>query len=351
MKGNTMRKTMILVVVLAAAAGLIFLSGVLETPVDEPAPQETDQPTGPEAQEPEQEEPVEEMLKGVSLSPRSFTDDDFVAFFAKAAEAGEVITWAGDWMELVNGTAPVTHMGLSGVFGYEPVILLNYLDPGTGESLRGLTPELREAYLTSLTGFAEEHRPGYIAVGVEVNSVYLKSPGDYPPFVDFFQDAYDAVKTVSPDTVVFTVFQLERMKGLHGGLFGGENDPSLSQWGLIDDFPSTDIVAFTSYPCLVFGDPSEMPDDYYTEIVSHTSKPVAFVELGWFREGFPGWESDASEQAEFIDRFFLLAEETEPVLVVWSFLYDVDAAQPFDTMGLLDYDETSTEAWDAWTSH
>lgn len=69
-------------------------------------------------------------------------EDDFVAFFAKAAEAGEVITWAGDWMELVNGTAPVTHMGLSGIFGYEPVTLLNYLDPSTGESLQGLTPEL-----------------------------------------------------------------------------------------------------------------------------------------------------------------------------------------------------------------
>jgi hypothetical protein len=348
-----MRKEVILVVVLAAVAGLIYISGVLETPTDEPGPQETDQPVEPEVHEPEPEpnEYVEGTLKGVSLSPRSFTGDDFVAFFAKAAEAGEVITWAGDWMDLVNDTAAKTHMALSGVFGYEPVILLNYLDPSTGESLRGLTPELREAYLASLTAFAEEHQPGYVAVGVEVNSVYLKSPDDYPPFVGFFQEAYDAVKAVSPDTVVFTVFQLERMKGLNGGLFGGENDPSASQWGLIDDFPSTDIVAFTSYPCLAFGDPSEIPGDYYTEILSHTSKPIAFVELGWFRDGFPGWESDVSEQAEFIDRFFLLTEETEPVMVIWSFLYDVDAAQPFDSMGLLDYDETSTEAWDAWTSH
>ena len=47
----------------------------------------------------------------------------------------------------------------------------------------------------------------------------------------------------------------------------------------------------------------------------------------------------------------MLTEETEPVMVIWSFLYDVDAAQPFDSMGLLDYDETSTEALDAWTSH
>ena len=28
-----------------------------------------------------------------------------------------------------------------------------------------------------------------------------------------------------------------------------------------------------------------------------------------------------------------------------------ETAQPFDIMGLLDYNEASTEAWDAWTSH
>jgi len=29
------------------------------------------------------------------------------------------------------------------------------------------------------------------------------------------------VKSVSPQTKVFTIFQLEQMKGLNGGLFGG----------------------------------------------------------------------------------------------------------------------------------
>ena len=28
-----------------------------------------------------------------------------------------------------------------------------------------------------------------------------------------------------------------------------------------------------------------------------------------------------------------------------------ETAQPFDIMGLLDYNEASIEAWDAWTSH
>jgi hypothetical protein len=34
-------------------------------------------------------------LKGVSLSPKSY--EEFGEFFVKAAEAGGVVTWAGDW--------------------------------------------------------------------------------------------------------------------------------------------------------------------------------------------------------------------------------------------------------------
>lgn len=64
-----MRKTVIIVVVLAALAGLIYFSGLLETPTDELGPEETDQPSEPEVQEPGHEEPVEGTLKGVSLSP------------------------------------------------------------------------------------------------------------------------------------------------------------------------------------------------------------------------------------------------------------------------------------------
>jgi len=141
------------------------------------------------------------------------------------------------------------------------------------------------------------------------------------------------------------------MRGLGGGLFGGVNDDSRSQLSLLDDFPDADLLAFTTYPCLVFTDPSEIPVDYNTGILEHMDKPVAFTEVGWFREDIPGWESGPEEQAEFIDRFFELTGDVEPVMVVWSFLYDQSVQRPFDTMGLLDAEEAHTEAWDAWLGH
>jgi len=78
-------------------------------------------------------------------------------------------------------------------------------------------------------------------------------------------------------------------------------------------------------------------------------KEVLFTEIGWFREGPEGWESDGEEQARFIRRLFDLTEDLKPSLLIWSFLYDPEAQPPFDSMGLLDADEAHDEAWEAWT--
>jgi len=300
-----------------------------------------------------EETPPEEtgkMLRGVSLSPRSFEGQDFAVFFEKAQQAGGILTWAGDWWGLVDeeGAAHVlTKLALH--YELEPVIIATYFDQATGELVRPLNETTRRQYVEGAVAYVEAYEPRYIGFGIEINSFKMKSPDEYEEFVGFFRELYPLLKEASPDTKVFTVFQLERIKGLHGGLFGGTNDESLSQWGLLDDFPDADALAFTTYPCLVLKDPSEMPEDYYWEIRSHTSKEVFITESGWFREGPEGWESDDEEQASFIHALFDLTEDLEPPLLIWSFLYDPDVQIPFDTMGLLDANEAHTRAWEAWT--
>jgi hypothetical protein len=167
--------------------------------------------------------------------------------------------------------------------------------------------------------------------------------------VQLFADTYDAVKKKSPDTKVFTVFQLEHLKGLKGGLYGGVNDPGAAEWALIDRFPKADLVGFTTYPGLIFKDPSEMPADYYAEIRNHSSKPVAFTEIGWQSEAWPaGWESGDAEQAAFVSRFFELTGGLNKEMAIWSFLYDPAAQKPFDSMGLIKKDGMKRPAWDIW---
>ncbi len=290
------------------------------------------------------------FLNGVSLSPKSFESEDFTGFFEKAGEAGEIVIWAGDWGELEkesSGSKVVTE--LASTYDYIPIVEVQFFTQSTGELIRPLDEGTKEEYKNSIVNFAEKYKPEYLGMGIEVNILYEKSPEDFEDFVGFYSEVYDSIKEKSPETKVFTVFQLEKMKGLNGGLFGGENDPTKSEWFLLEEFPKSDLVAFTTYPSLIYKDPSEIPNEYYSEIEQHTSKPIGFTEIGWHSgKTITGWESSEEEQDEFVSRFFELSEELDKELVIWSFLYDQETIEPFNSMGLYDSNGNEKLAWEEW---
>lgn len=289
-------------------------------------------------------------LKGVALSPKSFQSADFTDFFEKAKQAGRVVSWAGDWNELSSTSgAPRVVTELGAKYDYIPLIEAQFFTQSSGLLLRPLDEKTRQRYKTSAAEFAEKYKPKYMGFGLEINVLYEKSPADFDAFAQLYSEVYDAVKAKSPGTEVFAIFQLEKMKGLSGGLFGGKNDPNNTQWHLLDRFPKADITAFTTYPCLVYKAPSDIPAGYYSEIKSHTSKPVAFTEIGWHSEASPmGWESSETEQAEFIARFFSLTRDLDKEMAIWSFMYDQNTIEPFKSMGLLRSDGSAKRAWSAW---
>lgn len=323
------------VAVLVVAAAAIFLLSRPAAP-----PQTTTTTTLPP--------PV--TLRGVAVSPRSYTGGDFAAFFTKAKQAGEIVTWSGDWAELSGPKGgPYVVAELAAANDLELVAIAQFFTQGTGELLRPLNDSVKQAYKAGAVAFAGKHKPAYMGFGIEINILHEDSPEDYAAFKAFFPEVADAVRAASPGTRVFTVFQLERLRGLRGGLFGGENDPAVNDWALLGDFPDADLLAFTTYPCIIYGDPADIPAGYYTaEITQHTSKPIAYTEAGWFRTGLEGWESSAGEQARFTTMYIEETAPLEPELLVWSFLYDQDAAAPFASMGLLGKDDSSSPAWEAW---
>jgi len=74
---------------------------------------------------------------------------------------------------------------------------------------------------------------------------------------------------------------------------------------------------------LIYRNPSEIPQNYYTEIKSFVSKPIIFTEIGWSAQSqIKGWESDQKEQAEFVSTFFKLTKGLNAEVMVWSFMYD-----------------------------
>ena len=290
------------------------------------------------------------LVKGVSLSPRSFQQQDFTDYFAKAKQAGSIVSWAGDWNELSGqGDGPKVVTELSSTYSYIPLVEAQFFIQSDGKLVRPLNDSVKKAYKESAAAFAGKYKPKYLAFGIEVNILYEKSPDDFESFVNLYDEVYDAVKVTSPETEVFTIFQLEKMKGMGGGLFGGTNDPSSAQWQLLDRFPRSDIIAFTTYPDLIYKTPGEIPEDYYTEISTHTSKPIAFTEIGWHSAASPqGWESSESKQADFVGVFFNRTSSLSPEFDVWSFLYDQNTVEPFNSMGFYQADGTPKKAWEVW---
>ena len=287
---------------------------------------------------------------GFSFSPRTFGGDDFLPFFETATSAADVITWAGDWFELDKPTsAPYTITELGDDYGYEPLIIVGFFNQGARELIRPLDDATLDIYVALATDYARTHQPAYFSVGVEVDILYETSPLEFDRFVDLFSRTADAIHEVSPDTKVFTAFQLERLRGLRGGLFGGENDEAQATWELIDRFPTADLIGFTTYPSLIFDHPDDIPADYYTEILDHTTKPVAFVEAGWQAEDIAsGWEGSEDEQVVFVERFIATATELDAELAIWSFLHDIPGFPPFESMGLIPTNGPPRAGWTTW---
>lgn len=290
-------------------------------------------------------EQSEETLRGVGLSPKSFQPDDFANFYHHAKKL-DVVMWAGDWIDLENEqSAPHVIMELSKQYGYIPVVAVQFFHQRTGQVIRPLDNETLERYKEDAKLFAAKYEPAYLGLGIELNE--LKSEQDLRTFVQLFSETYDAIKSVSPDTQIFTSFQLERMRG-GGGMFGSTNSP---QWNMISLFDKADLIGFTTYPGLVFQSPSDLSPTYYNDILLNVDKPILFSEVAWSVTSVGQWISGEDEQAAFARRFFDLAMPTKPRMVIWTHMYDQAYAEPFNGLGLRERDGSERLAWNEWVSY
>lgn len=293
----------------------------------------------------------EERLYGVGLSARSSGADDFEEFLSLASEAGDVLLHNGDWAQLdaESGALAVT-MIIGGERGLTPAIGISANDFKT--LIRPIDEATRTDYMARLEEFVRVHKPRYLGIGNEVNTVETEDPDEYAMLVGLFAEAAAIVEAVSPETIVYPVFQYEWLIGRRDGIFGGEHRPEDDQWRLLGGFPDADAIGFTTYPGLVFSDPEELPADYYSAIADHTDLPIIFTEIGWQSGGGPpGYEGGDEQQGRFISRFDELTADLDVLVAIWPFIFDTQVAVvPFDSMGLWRPDGTARPAWTTWTA-
>jgi hypothetical protein len=217
-------------------------------------------------------------------------------------------------------------------------------------------PRVRSAFIAYAQYLALNLKPRYLALGMEVDLYEAARPDDFDNFVSLYFEAYDAVKNISPETLVFPTFQMEAVQNLlsppsQAGQAGPPN-----RWDLLLRFePKVDILAVTTYPSFAFKTPEDIPADYYDQLRRYSDAPIAIAAAGYSsgpgRDGIN--EGTEQEQAAFLTRLLQDAQRVDMAFVVWFASTDPAFVQapPLDLLqhiGLRRADGSAKPAWQVW---
>ncbi len=321
-------------------------------------------------------ETSDKTATGFALSPEGFPADfsKIVEFYEEVAEieAGSVM-WNGAWREdIENGTdaGEVPDSAASVVqdirsFGLAPVIVFGWR---TGERLILNVPDdptnnwtnmaAKSLFLDMLVDFVTAYNPPFLFIGNENEFYYEQNPADYANWINFYNDAYDAVKANSVNTRVGTVFNFEHLSG--SGALGGFTTPL---WEALEahDLSKIDIIGLTVYPWFNFEAPEMVPSDYLAPLISRVGpKPIAITETGWPAENLgglnPPWETSEAAQVVYLSRLSAMLEGKELGFVNWLFLHPLQNTDDsiewkvFGSISVRDFPGNKRAVYDQWFS-
>ncbi|MGQ9545655.1 MAG: hypothetical protein ACUVTR_00595 [Dehalococcoidia bacterium] len=243
------------------------------------------------------------------------------------------------------------HIRGNGMF---PIINLSFLGANmqlvTPPDIHGATLEnsqWRKAYLQAALDVVKVAKPLYLSLGNEVNRWYEHygaSPGDpngFQNYVSLYNEVYDAVKELSPQTVVFCTFARE--------IVSENREADLTVLQLFDP-ARLDMLVFTSYPYAVAGiaRPQDIPNDYYARAFDYIStKPFGLSEVGWAAlDAFGGEQSQADFISEVAGRL-TVGQGLNLDLLGWPWLSALDENDP---IALVKRDGTHRLAYGVWQS-
>ncbi|MGB9622375.1 MAG: hypothetical protein ACPL07_00890 [Candidatus Bathyarchaeia archaeon] len=254
---------------------------------------------------------------------------------------------SGSWGE----TFLKTYIRGRGMF---PIIHVSFIGPNltlaAPPEIKAATlssAEWREAYKKAVIDVLKASRPLYLSLGNEVNRWYEKygaeedDPNGFQHYVSLYEEIYDAVKGLSPETKVFCTFARE--------IVSENREADLSVLSMFKP-EKMDLLVFTSYPYAVRGinRPSYVPDDYYSKALDYLpGKPLGFSELGWpSMEAFGGEQAQADFLAEVAGRL-TKKQGINLHLLGWAWLHDLDEN---DHIGLLKRDGARKMVYETWES-
>ncbi|CAN5169360.1 hypothetical protein BH11PSE9_BH11PSE9_20410 [soil metagenome] len=264
--------------------------------------------------------------------PNSTSQDFFTALTLSAALGSHsCFTW--NWGDASSPRSMVVSLPpLIQQFGMKSVIQIGATFLGNPAPPDGFVksfadPQVRQRYLDDVTAIANSH-PDYIVLTTEANLMYRFNRAEFENYRTLYAEAYNAVKRISPKTSVgvsylYSLWFLDY-------IINHIDVPAL--------IAPADFVAFTSYPeWLVreghYPDIASIPTDFHGYArLAYPKARIVFSEVGWASKG----RGTPALQAEFMRNLPRLMSTTQPELVTWALLYDVE----FFTRNLLTPDAT-----------
>lgn len=214
--------------------------------------------------------------------------------------------------------------------------------------------EAKALFKQMLEDLAAYHPP-YLFLGNESDAYFIANQDDYTRWVAFYNEAYDAIKTVSPETEVGPIFQYERMSGQ-----GYINRWTTPYWGALEahDLNKVDIVGITLYPWLSVVTPEDIPDGYLDPLTERIGdKPIAITETGWPGDSFglqTPWEASPEAQLRFVDALARILNGANIRILNWLHLYQMQLPADrtefaeFTSISLRDAEGNKRPIYDVW---
>lgn len=313
------------------------------------------------------------MRLGFSTLPPERTSDAYIGAFATAAQYADtiLIQRTPPWEEFLPGgqvsqtTADNTRIETALLDEYDNLTRYYAIDPTDGvvqrsrianlplsvDSQEGFKdPDLRNAFIAYTAYVVKNYKPDYLALGVEINMLFERSPEQFEAFVSLYDEAYDQVKAASPKTKVFPTFQLEDLEGT----FGTIHPP---HWEVLDAFRGKmDALAISTYPFLAqVRTTSDIRPDYYSQLKKHFDGEIFISETGYASSPVDGQATVGTEedQQAYVERLLSEAETNGLSMVVWYAALDPSfvasgSSSVFKDIGLRRSDGSNKLAWGTW---
>ena len=298
-------------------------------------------PSPPSVASPTASEALPRVVKGFGISPQGFPLD-YSKFADFLGEVGGMtngaVMWNGAWRgDVVEGTdagsiptAAASVMKSAHSYDFTPIVVFGWR---TGATLYVEVPanptndwtnaEAKGLFREMLMEFASTYQPPYMFLGNESDAYYEQNPADYANWIAFYNGAYDAIKAVSPGTLVGPVFNYEHLAGS-----GTLNGWTTAYWEALDshDFTRVDIVGVTVYPWLNYATADAVPASYLDPLMARIgSVPIAVTETGWPAENLgglnPPGETSEAAQVTYLARLSSMLEGKDVRVVNWLHLY------------------------------